>query len=101
MFRWGGPESEGGVSLADGMAYRTAKYMSGTFIPVAGKLVSDTMDMFFCSADSLRSAMGLAGCIALFGCAFFHLLLRYFPVWLSELPVAVLGPLAAMRSAGL
>lgn len=79
--------------LADGMAYRTAKYMSGTFIPVAGKLVSDTMDMFFCSAYSLRSAMGLAGCIALFGALFSPLveILSCLVVW--KLSVAVLGPL--------
>jgi stage III sporulation protein AE len=80
-------------ALADGMAYRTAKYMSGTFIPVAGKLVSDTMDMFFCSAYSLRSAMGLAGCIALFGALFSPLveILSCLVVW--KLSVAVLGPL--------
>ncbi|NLA61070.1 MAG: hypothetical protein GX863_08295, partial [Firmicutes bacterium] len=80
-------------ALADGMAYRTANYMSGTFIPVAGKLVSDTMDMFFCSAYSLRSAMGLAGCIALFGALFSPLveILSCLVVW--KLSVAVLGPL--------
>ncbi|HHY45327.1 MAG TPA: hypothetical protein GX512_06425 [Firmicutes bacterium] len=80
-------------ALADGMAFRTAKYMSGTFIPVAGKLVSDTMDMFFCSAYGLKSALGLAGSIALFGVLFSPLLeiLSCLVVW--RLSVAVLGPL--------
>lgn len=79
--------------LADGMAFRTAKYMSGTFIPVAGKLVSDTMDMFFCSAYSLKSAIGLVGSIALFGALFSPLLeiLSCLVVW--KISVAVLGPL--------
>lgn len=79
--------------LADGMAYRTAKYMSSTFIPVAGKLVSDTMDMFFCAASSLKSAIGLVGCVALFGALFSPLLeiLSCLVVW--KISVAVLGPL--------
>ncbi|HHY76150.1 MAG TPA: hypothetical protein GX500_05130 [Firmicutes bacterium] len=79
--------------LADGMAYRTAKYMSGTFIPVAGKLVSDTMDMFFSSAQGLKSAIGLVGCIALFGALFSPLLeiLSCLVVW--RLSLAILGPL--------
>jgi stage III sporulation protein AE len=82
------------AGLADGMAYRTAKYMSSTFIPVAGKLVSDTMDMFFCSAYSLKSAIGLVGTVALFGALFSPLLeiLSCLVVW--KIAVAVLGPIS-------
>ena len=71
--------------------------MSGTFIPVAGKLVSDTMDMFFCSAYSLKSAIGLVGSIALFGALFSPLLeiLSCLVVW--KISVAVLGPCAGTR----
>jgi stage III sporulation protein AE len=79
--------------LADGMAFRTAKYMSGTFIPVAGKLVSDTMDMFFCSAYSLKSALGLAGSIALFGVLFLPLVEILSCLFVWKVSVAVLGPL--------
>ena len=41
--------------VADSVTLRTAKYMSSTFIPVAGKMVGDTMDMFsiLCSRSNL------------------------------------------------
>ena len=80
------------AGLADGMAYRTAKYMSSTFIPVAGKLVSDTMDMFFCSAYSLKSAIGLVGTVALFGALFSAS--RYYPASLCGNRSPVLGPIS-------
>lgn len=80
--------------LADGMAFRTAKYVSSTFIPVAGKLVSDTMDMFFCSAYSLKSAIGLVGSVALFAtlCSPLAQILSCLAIW--KVAASVLGPLA-------
>lgn len=51
------------AGVADGVALRTAKYLSSTFVPVAGKMVSDTMDMFFVASSALRSALGVAGAI--------------------------------------
>jgi len=82
------------TGLADGVAYRTAKYVSSTFIPVAGKLIGDTMDMFFVSAYSLRAAIGIVGCVALLGGVFspFVQVLSCLCVW--QLASAVLGPLA-------
>ncbi len=79
--------------LADGMAYRTAKYMTSTFIPVIGKPIGDTMDMFFVSAYSLRGALGIVGCVALLGGVFspFLQILSCLCVW--KIAAAVLGPL--------
>lgn len=51
------------AGVADGVALRTAKYLSSTFVPVAGKMVSDTMDMFFVASSALRSALGMAGSV--------------------------------------
>ena len=82
------------TGLADGVAYRTAKYVSSTFIPVAGKLIGDTMDMFFVSAYSLRAAVGIVGCVALLGGLFspFVQVLSCLCMW--KLASAVLGPLS-------
>lgn len=82
------------TGLADGMAYRTAKYVSSTFIPIAGKAIGDTMDMFFVSAYGLRSAVGLVGCLGLFAVVFSPLLkvLACMVVW--KVSAAVLGPIA-------
>ncbi|MBE3520069.1 MAG: stage III sporulation protein AE [Firmicutes bacterium] len=51
------------AGVADGVALRTAKYLSSTFVPVAGKMVSDTMEMFFLASSALRSALGVAGSV--------------------------------------
>lgn len=81
------------TGLADGMAYRTAKYMTSTFIPVLGKPIGDTMDMFFVSAYSLRSALGVVGSVALLAAVFspFLQILSCLAVW--KLSAAALGPL--------
>lgn len=81
--------------VADGVALRTAKYVSSTFIPVAGKMVGDTMDMFFYASSALRSAMGLAGSIGLMLMAFSPLvrILACLLVW--KISYAVLGPICS------
>lgn len=81
------------TGLADGMAFRTAKYMTSTFIPLIGKPIGDTMDMFFVSAYSLRAALGVIGSIALLAGVFspFLQVLSCLAVW--KVSAAVLGPL--------
>ncbi len=49
----------GGV--ADGVALRTAKYATGTFIPVVGKMFADTVDMVMGASLILKNAVGLFG----------------------------------------
>mgnify|MGYP003806590139 CR=1 FL=1 len=80
------------AGVADGIALRTAKYMSSTFIPVAGKMVGDTMDMFFHSLFALRSAIGLAGSIAIIGIVLSPLVKVFacFVAW--RIALALLGP---------
>ncbi len=80
------------AGFADGMAFRTAKYVASTFIPIAGKAIGDTMDMFFVSTYGLRTALGLAGCIALLAVVFgpFLQVLGCLVVW--KVSAAVLGP---------
>lgn len=81
------------AGVADGITLRTAKYMSSTFIPVAGKMVGDTMDMFFHSLFALRSAVGLAGSLALMGVVFSPLIkvMSCYVAW--RIALAVLGPI--------
>lgn len=81
------------TGLADGMAFRTAKYVTSTFVPLVGKPIGDTMDMFFVSAYSLRSALGIVGSIALLAAVFspFLQILSCLVVW--RVSAAVLGPL--------
>lgn len=80
------------AGVADGIALRTAKYMSSTFIPVAGKMVGDTMDMFFHSIFALRSAVGIAGILAVVGVVFSPIVkvIACLAAW--KVALAVLGP---------
>lgn len=81
------------TGLADGMAYRTAKYVTSTFIPLVGKPIGDTMDMFFVSAYSLRSALGVVGSVAVLAGVFspFLQIISCLLVW--KISAAALGPL--------
>jgi stage III sporulation protein AE len=49
----------GGV--ADGVALRTAKYATATFIPVVGKMFADTVEMVMGASLLLKNAIGLFG----------------------------------------
>ncbi|MDT8901062.1 stage III sporulation protein AE [Anaeroselena agilis] len=49
----------GGV--ADGVALRTAKYATATFIPVVGKMFADTVELVMGASLLLKNAIGLFG----------------------------------------
>ncbi len=54
----------GGV--ADGVALRTAKYATATFIPVVGKMFADTVEMVMGASLLLKNAIGLFGIATVF-----------------------------------
>lgn len=87
--------------MADGVAFRTAKYVSSTFVPVAGKALGDTMELFFVSAYGLKSALGITGCIVVLGAVFspFLKVVACLAVW--KVASAIADPLsgASARSA--
>src|SRR5690606_31281992 len=58
-------------SVTDGVALRTAKFVTGNFIPVVGKMFSDAADTILSASLVAKNAIGLAGIsILLFICAF-------------------------------
>lgn len=58
-------------SVANGVAMRTAKFGIGVFIPVVGKLFSDTLEAVVGTSLLLKNAVGLVGILAVFFiCAF-------------------------------
>lgn len=59
------------AAIADGVTVRTAKYITGNFIPVVGKMFSDAADTVISASLLVKNAVGLAGVIILiFLCAF-------------------------------
>lgn len=62
-----------GVSgaVADGVGIRTAKYITGNFVPVVGKLFTDASDTVVGASLLVKNAIGLAGVVMIiFLCAF-------------------------------
>jgi len=48
-------------SVTDGVALRTAKFVTGNFIPVVGKMFSDAADTILSASLVAKNAIGLAG----------------------------------------
>lgn len=58
-------------SISDGVALRTAKFVTGNFVPVVGKVFSDAADTILSASLVAKNAIGLAGVsILLVICAF-------------------------------
>ncbi|GGH25184.1 stage III sporulation protein AE [Paenibacillus segetis] len=58
-------------SVADGVTLRAAKYLTGNFVPVVGKLFSDATDTVISASLLVKNSIGLVGVIILlFLCAF-------------------------------
>lgn len=58
-------------AVTDGVALRTAKFVTGNFVPVVGKMFSDATDTVMSASLLVKNAVGLTGVIVLlFLCAF-------------------------------
>ncbi|MCE5173194.1 stage III sporulation protein AE [Paenibacillus profundus] len=58
-------------SITDGVTIRTAKYITGNFVPVVGRAFSDATDTVISASLLVKNAVGLTGVIILlFLCAF-------------------------------
>lgn len=58
-------------SVADGVTLRTAKYLTGNFVPVIGKVFADATDTVISASILVKNSVGLVGVvIILFLCAF-------------------------------
>ncbi|WP_225442766.1 stage III sporulation protein AE [Paenibacillus lycopersici] len=58
-------------SVTDGVTMRTAKFVTGNFVPVIGKTFSDAADTVISASLLVKNAIGIAGVvIILFLCAF-------------------------------
>nr|WP_276203570.1 stage III sporulation protein AE [Paenibacillus fonticola] len=58
-------------SIADGVTLRAAKYLTGNFVPVVGKVFADATDTVISASLLVKNSIGLVGVIILlFLCAF-------------------------------
>jgi stage III sporulation protein AE len=58
-------------AVTDGVALKTAKFVTGNFVPVVGRMFSDAADTVMSASMLVKNAVGLAGVIVLlFLCTF-------------------------------
>lgn len=81
------------TAVADGVAIRTAKFVTGNFIPVVGRMFTDATDTVISASIVLKNSIGIAGVILL-------LLITLFPVikilviaFIYKFSAAILQPL--------
>ncbi|MDW7674949.1 MAG: stage III sporulation protein AE [Bacillota bacterium] len=54
-------------AVADGVTIRTAKFMTGAFIPIVGKMFSDVLEAVIGTSILLKNAVGIIGVLIIFG----------------------------------
>ncbi len=75
------------TAVADGITIRTAKFVTGNFIPVVGRMFTDAADTVISASVLLKNTVGIAGVVIL-------LLITAFPA-LKILMIAVIYKLTA------
>ena len=84
-------------AVSDGAAIRTAKFLSTTFIPVVGKMFSDSAEMVFSSSNVLKAAMSAGGALVIFFVIVFPVIKIVSLVFVYRLAAALVQPLGAKR----
>ncbi len=81
------------AAVADGVTLRTAKYLTGNFIPVVGRMFSDAADTVLNASMLVKNAVGLAGVIILIMLCAFPALKILVLALIYNISSAVLQPL--------
>jgi stage III sporulation protein AE len=80
-------------ALTDGVALRTAKFVTGNFVPVVGRMFSDAADTVLSAGLLVKNAIGLAGVIILLFLSAFPAIKIMTLALIYNLSGAVLQPL--------
>lgn len=87
------------ASVADSTALRTAKYLSGTFLPVVGGTISDTMEMAIGCSLVVKAGVGVFGLGLIILITIFPLLKILAVALVFQLTGAAIQPLGNNRLA--
>lgn len=86
-------------TVADTLTLRTAKYMTGAFIPVVGKVLIDAVEVVAGTSLLLKDAVGLLGALAIVGLSIFPALKILSLVVIYKLAGALVQPFGDSRIA--
>ncbi|KXG43283.1 MULTISPECIES: stage III sporulation protein AE [Tepidibacillus] len=81
------------ASVADGVTLRTAKYITGNFVPVVGKMFSDAADTVIGASLLVKNAVGMAGVLILLLIVIFPAVKILTLAFIYNLSAAIMQPL--------
>jgi stage III sporulation protein AE len=80
-------------AIADGIALRTAKFVTGNFIPVVGKMFTDAADSVVSASMLLKNTVGIVGVAILLMIAAFPALKIFAIAFIYKVSAAIMQPL--------
>ncbi|WP_077621609.1 stage III sporulation protein AE [Sediminibacillus massiliensis] len=80
-------------AIQDGVAMKTAKFVTGNFIPVVGRMFTDAADTVLSASLLLKNAVGLVGVIMILGLAIFPAVKVFVIAIIYKLASALLQPI--------
>ncbi len=86
-------------SVADGLALRTAKFATATFVPVVGKVFADTVELVMGASLLLKNAIGIFGVIVIFMICIFPLVKLLSLILVIKISGALVQPLGDEKMA--
>ncbi|MCG8641080.1 MAG: stage III sporulation protein AE, partial [Desulfobacterales bacterium] len=82
-----------GVSVADGISLRTAKYLTGAFIPIVGGMFADALELVVGCSLLIQNGIGLIGMLVIFITVLFPIIKILALVFIYKLISAVIEPI--------
>ncbi|MBP2240831.1 stage III sporulation protein AE [Cytobacillus eiseniae] len=81
------------AAVTDGIAIRTAKFITGNFIPVIGRMFTDATDTVINASVLLKNTVGIAGVVILIVIAAFPAIKILMIAFIYKFAAAILQPL--------
>ncbi|MBP2625545.1 MAG: stage sporulation protein [Firmicutes bacterium] len=86
-------------SMADGVTLRTAKFATSNFIPVVGKVLTDTVELVMGASLLLKNAVGIFGVIVVFMICLFPLIKLLSVIAVIKISGALVQPMGDEKMA--
>jgi stage III sporulation protein AE len=83
------------TAVADGIAVKTAKFITGNFIPVVGRMFTDAADTVLSASALLKNTVGIAGMIILLLIVAFPAIQIFSIALIYKFAAAVLQPIGS------
>ncbi|TCT22626.1 stage III sporulation protein AE [Melghiribacillus thermohalophilus] len=80
-------------AIQDGVVLKTAKFVTGNFIPVFGRMFTDATDTVLSASILLKNTVGLAGVVIVLGIALFPAVKVFVLSMIYKLAAAIMQPI--------